>query len=237
VFAPGNLRKLQTEQKFGYESEGAPSKRLLGLALAVLFHAFLIYGMVSGLGREITKKIQQTVNVAIIDEPKPPPPPPPPPPEDTPPDPKPQARRPTTAYVPKAETAVKASPNEAAISATTESTTEATTAVQPATPVVTSAPVAPPKPKVVQPRLKAGCALPQYPQRSLDNGEEGVVVLRFLVGLDGAVKDAALVQSSGHTRLDDAARKAFMKCRFTPGTVNGAPAQVWVNQPYRWRLE
>jgi protein TonB len=227
---------LQPEQKFGYESEGAPSKRLVGLGLAVLFHALLIYGMVSGLGREITKKIQQTVNVAIIDEAKPPPPPPPPP-EDTPPDPKPQARKPTTAYVPKAETEVKAAPNEAAISATTESTSEATTDVQPATPIVKSAAPAPPKPKVISPRLKAGCALPRYPQRSLDSGEEGLVVFQFLIGLDGGVKDSVLVQTSGHERLDDAAKKAFQKCKFTPGLVNGAPAQAWVRQPFRWRLQ
>lgn len=227
----------QPEHKFGYEAEGAPPKRLVGLGLAVLFHALLIYGMVSGLGREITKKIQNTVNVAIIDAAKPPPPPPPPPPEDTPPDPKPQARKPTTAYVPKAETEVKATPNEAAISATTEAVSEATTAVQPSAPVVTSAPVAPPKPKVVSPRLKAGCALPRYPQRSLDSGEEGLVVFQFLIGLDGGVKDAVLVQSSGHDRLDDAAKKAFQKCKFTPGLVNGAPAQAWVRQPFRWRLQ
>jgi len=228
---------LQQEQKFGYEAAGAPSKRLVGLGIAVVFHALLIYGMVSGLGREITKKIQQTVNVAIIDEAKPPPPPPPPPPEDTPPDPKPQARKPTTAYVPKAETEVKATPNEAAISATTESTTEATTTVQPATPVVKSAAPAPPKPKVTSPRLKAGCALPRYPQRSLDSGEEGLVVFQFLIGLDGGVKDSVLVQSSGHDRLDDAAKKAFQKCKFTPGLVNGAPAQAWVRQPFRWQLQ
>jgi protein TonB len=227
---------LQPEQKFGYESEGAPSKRLVGLGLAVLFHALLIYGMMSGPGREITKKIQQTVNVAIIDEAKPPPPPPPPP-EDTPPDPKPQARKPTTAYVPKAETEVKAAPNEAAISATTESTSEATTDVQPATPIVKSAAPAPPKPKVISPRLKAGCALPRYPQRSLDSGEEGLVVFQFLIGLDGGVKDSVLVQTSGHERLDDAAKKAFQKCKFTPGLVNGAPAQAWVRQPFRWRLQ
>jgi protein TonB len=228
----------QQQQDLGYEAAVAPSsKRLVGLGIAVLFHALLIYGMTTGLGREITKKIQQTVNVAIIDEAKPPPPPPPPEPVDTPADPKPQARRPTTAYVPKAETTVKSSPNEAAISATTESATEATTTVQPAAVAVAAAPLSPPKPQVISPRLKAGCALPRYPQRSLDNQEEGLVVFKFLVDVDGTVRDGILVQSSGHDRLDDAAKRAFQKCKFTPGLINGTPGQAWVRQPFRWRIQ
>ena len=229
---------LQQQQNLGYEAATAPSsRRLLGLGAAILFHALLLYGLTSGLGREVLQKVQKTVNVAIIEEPKPPPPPPPP--EDTPP-PKasPRAVRPK-AYVPEVETRVKPSPeSDRAITSTSDSTADVTSPIQTAVAAVApAAPPTPPKPKVVSPRLMAGCALPRYPQRSLENAEEGLVVFQFLVGLDGVVKEAVLVQSSGHARLDEAAKLAFQKCKFTPGSINGAPAQTWVRQPFRWRLQ
>lgn len=225
----------------GYETATAPSKRLLGLALAVLFHVLLIYGLTSGLGRELVQKVQKTVNVAIIEEVKPPPPPPPPediPEEQSEPSPKPEPRKPK-AFVPQVETNVKASTTtEQAITSTSVSAAETTPVVREAR-AVTPAPAAPPRaePKVTSPRLVQGCAPPRYPARSLEKGEEGLVVFRFLIGLDGAVKSSTLVQSSGFDRLDEAAKQAFLKCRFVPGMVDNSPRQAWVRQPFRWRLQ
>lgn len=225
----------------GYETEAASSKRLLGLGLAILFHALLLYGLMSGLGRELVQKVQKTVNVSIVQEP---PPPPPPPPEET-------ADRPTQAtakaevrkpkaYVPKVETDVKPqAQSEGAISSTSSSEADTTPLVQkPADQVAPPPPPPPPpEPKVTSPRLVQGCALPRYPERSLEKGEEGLVVFRFLIGLDGAVKESVLLQSSGFERLDEAAKQAFQKCKFIPGTLDGTPRQAWVRQPFRWRLK
>lgn len=225
----------------GYETETAPSRRLLGLGLAVLFHALLLYGLMSGLGREFVRKVQTTVNVAILDQAKPTPPPPPPEEileEQPEPSPKPQVQRPK-AFVPQVETTIKTSTTtESAITSTSISAADATPLVpKAAAGAPAPAPAAPPQPKAISPRLIQGCAQPQYPQRSLEKGEEGLVVFRFMVGPDGAVKNSILVQSSGFDRLDEAAKKAFQRCKFIPGTVNGSPVQAWVRVPFRWRLQ
>lgn len=223
----------------GYETETAPTNRkLVGLGVAVLFHVFLLYALTSGLGRKIVQKVQKTVNVAIIEEAKPPPPPPEEVPEETEPDTKPEIRKPR-AFVPKVETNVKTSTStENAITSTSEATTDATPLVRqaPATPAPAPPPAAPPKPKITSPKLMPGCSRPQYPQRSLDKNEEGTVVFRFLIGLDGSVVNSILVQSSGYDRLDQAAKEAFQRCKFVPGRIDGVPRQTWVRQPFQWRL-
>lgn len=227
----------------GYEQETGSSskKRFVGVAIAVALHALLIYGFTSGLATDIVKKVQKTVNVAIIPESKPPPPPPPEPVEEIEADSRPrqpQQRAPTKAFVPKAEVQTKQTSADT-ISGVTDKVEEATPAiVEKAAPVVQDAPPAKAAgPAKTMARLMKGCRLPQYPKRSEDKGEEGVTVLRFLVGTDGNVQTAQLVSSSGFERLDNAAREAFMKCKFTPGTVDGAVVTSWVRQPFTWRLK
>ena len=221
----------------GYEQETDPKKRLVGVGIAILLHAVLIYGFTSGLATDLVAKVQKTVSVAIVPE-APPPPPPPEPVEieaDT--RPKQQQRAPTKAFVPKAEVQnTKQSPD--AISGVTSNVEEATAAVEHAGPVVPDAPpVQKAEPVKTIARLMKGCRLPQYPKRSEEKGEEGTVVFRFLVGTDGRVTSAQLVKSSGFDRLDSAAKDAFMQCRFTPGTVDGVAQTSWVKQPFTWRLK
>lgn len=225
----------------GYEQETGSKKRLIGVVIAVLLHALLIYGFTSGLASDIVQKVQKTVNVAIVPESKPPPPPPPEPVEEIEADSRPrqpQQRAPTKAFVPKAEVETKQTSTDT-ISGVTDKVEEATPAIERAAPVVPDAPPtkAPAGPAKTMARLMKGCRLPQYPKRSEEKGEEGTVVLRFLVGTDGSVQTAQLVTSSGFERLDAAAREAFMKCKFTPGTVDGVSVTSWVRQPFTWRLK
>jgi periplasmic protein TonB len=223
-----------------YEQETGSKKRLTGLAIAVLLHVLLIYGFTSGLATDIVQKVQKTVNVTIIPEVKPPPPPPPEPVEEIEADSRPrqtQPRAPTKAFVPKAEVETKQTSTDT-ISGVTDKVEEATPAIERAAPVVQDAPPAKAAaPVKTMARLMKGCRLPQYPKRSEEKGEEGTVVLRFLVGTDGSVQSAQLVSSSGFDRLDTAAREAFMKCKFTPGTIDGATVASWVRQPFTWRLK
>ena len=51
------------------------------------------------------------------------------------------------------------------------------------------------------------------------------------------VQSAQLVRSSGFERLDNAAKDAFMQCKFTPGTIDGVAQASWVKQPFTWRLK
>jgi len=62
---------------------------------------------------------------------------------------------------------------------------------------------------------------PRYPQASIRNGEHGTVLLRVLVGTDGLAKQIDIARSSGHPRLDRAAREAVQRWRFRPVTING----------------
>jgi protein TonB len=223
----------------GYENSADPSKRWIALIPAVLFHVLLVYALTSGLGKALVKKVQQTVVVAIPMAPPPPPPPPPEVSEDQPQSkPKSQVKRPR-AFVPKAEVQPRDATPQAGITAvSSEGDTKKVEAEKQTAPSLTPVPEPPKKQPVLEKaRLMTGCELPRYPAKSLEKEEEGLVVFRFLVGLDGSVKQAVLVQSSGFERLDQAAKESFEKCKFTPGKIDGEPKETWVSQPFRWKIQ
>jgi TonB family protein len=56
---------------------------------------------------------------------------------------------------------------------------------------------------------------------------EGTVIYSLLIGVDGLIKDAKLVTSSGSKKLDDAGREYVKTWRLTPGTTNGVPTEMW----------
>ena len=60
--------------------------------------------------------------------------------------------------------------------------------------------------------------------------------LGFLIGVDGKVKESRVDESSGHPRLDEAARRALSRCRFVPGTVDGKVEESWAQLLYTWRI-
>lgn len=220
----------------GYEDTTPPKRRLLGLTLAILFHVLLLYALTSGLGKELVQKAQKVVNVSIIEEAKPPPPPEPPAEEAQPETNRAETKRPK-AFVPRVETNVKSGQSSEGI--TSVSADQATPVIrEPVKAAPTPAPPGPPpKPKVIHGRLVPGCRLPKYPAKSLDKGEEGLVVFRFLIGADGAVNNSILVKSSGFDRLDEAALAAFKKCKFVPDSVNGAPKPSWQRYSFGWKLQ
>jgi TonB family protein len=82
----------------------------------------------------------------------------------------------------------------------------------------------------------ASCAKPEWPKESLRKEQTGKVVLSFLIGADGTVNDARVVNSSGYPLLDEAARDGIRKCRFKPVTVNGVPQEGWQMMQYVWTL-
>jgi TonB family protein len=48
--------------------------------------------------------------------------------------------------------------------------------------------------------------------------------------------DRAEITQGVHPILDQAAKAAALRCRFTPGTQRTIPVPVWVAIPYRFRL-
>ena len=75
-----------------------------------------------------------------------------------------------------------------------------------------------------------------YPAQSRALGEEGTVLLRVRVDIDGKPLAAEVLQSSGFERLDNDARRTVMKWRFNPATANGQPVQASVKVPLRYSL-
>lgn len=67
---------------------------------------------------------------------------------------------------------------------------------------------------------------PRYPIESRRKREQGTVVLALTVGLDGAVENLTIAQSSGFPRLDAAARDAVRNWRWKPTTRDGQPVRV-----------
>lgn len=77
---------------------------------------------------------------------------------------------------------------------------------------------------------------PGYPPLSAELGEQGVAVLRMEIGADGLVTSVQVVQSSGYRRLDEAARTAVARWRFTPAMRNGEPVGSAQDLPVHFRL-
>jgi len=99
-------------------------------------------------------------------------------------------------------------------------------------------PVAAPDPAERPARIDfATCDRPAYPPAEVRAKHTGTVKLNFLVGVDGAVKKAEVGSSSGYPALDQAALAALSRCRFTPGTTAGAPAETWSPVQYKWSID
>jgi protein TonB len=207
-----------------------PRKHIVGLTVVLVLHGLLFWAINSGLARKFVKVVNGPVEAILLEEtppdiPPPPPPPPPPPQKNLPP--------PPNAYVPPVETQV-AAPTPVNTIAAVASTPQA---VAPPSPVQTApAPVA--APVVTAAVISAsGCEKPEYPSASKRMEEEGTVLLKFLVGVDGKVIESAIEKSSGFRRLDEAARAGLSKCQFKPSTLDGKPQQSWASMKFTWRLE
>jgi protein TonB len=77
---------------------------------------------------------------------------------------------------------------------------------------------------------------PEYPSLSRRAGEEGVVRLRVHVSSDGLPLEISLAASSGHPRLDQAARDAVADWRFVPARLGARPVAGWVVVPIFFSL-
>lgn len=78
---------------------------------------------------------------------------------------------------------------------------------------------------------------PPYPPQSRRLGEQGRVVVRVLVGPDGLAQRGQIHQSSGHTRLDQAALATVLQWRYVPGRRAGVPEAMWFDVPVNFVLE
>jgi len=109
---------------------------------------------------------------------------------------------------------------------------------------VAAAPAAPPAPPApVRVELPSSDAdylnnpKPAYPPLSKRLGEQGKVVVRVLIGVDGAPQKAEIRTSSGFERLDQAALATVLRWRYVPGKRAGVAEAMWFNVPINFVLE
>jgi periplasmic protein TonB len=215
-----------------FSHEKQPGKNFTGIAIVIVLHVLVAWGIVNGLGKRMITKMAEAVETKIIEDVKPPPPP-----DTPPPPPPPEMKAPPPPFIPPVEVQVQQPPPQ-------QNTIAVATTAKPATTeLARPAPPAPPAPPSHGPSRVAAvadfntCAKPEWPKSSLRNEETGTVTLQFLIGVDGHVADSKIVKSSGFRDLDKAAVVGISKCRFKPGMVDGKPEQAWMQMQYVWTLE
>lgn len=78
---------------------------------------------------------------------------------------------------------------------------------------------------------------PAYPPLSRRLGEQGKVVVRARIEVDGTASQAEIRTSSGYSRLDQTAIDTVLRWRYVPGTRNGMPEAMWFHIPIHFVLE
>jgi protein TonB len=78
---------------------------------------------------------------------------------------------------------------------------------------------------------------PKYPPASMRAHEQGTVILHVLVDENGVPQRIEIARSSGHARLDTAARESVEKARFRPVMRNGVATPAWGLVPIAFRLD
>ncbi len=83
----------------------------------------------------------------------------------------------------------------------------------------------------------ASAPAPAYPHDAIMAGLQGTVYLKVLVGVDGIPLSVEIQRSSGHRKLDEAAKRQVMKkWKFRPAIKDGRAIQVYGIVPVDFSL-
>ena len=77
---------------------------------------------------------------------------------------------------------------------------------------------------------------PRYPSASRRAREEGEVLVRVLIDVDGRPSEVSILRSSGYARLDDAAMEAVRAALFRPYVAAGRARAAYVHVPVEFAL-
>jgi periplasmic protein TonB len=190
-----------------------PARHLIGITFVVLFHAIVIYALVTGLARKAVEVIKKPLTATIIEEIKAPPPPPPPPPPRKIVEP-PKSLQP---YVPPPDVPVPTQTTEPVISSVTATPpTEPVVIAPPAPPPVVEAPP-PPKPAIRRGAVPIERVEPVYPREAIkDNISNGKVVARLQVDEKGLVTNVTIVEANPRRVFDREVIRALSLWKFKP---------------------
>lgn len=76
----------------------------------------------------------------------------------------------------------------------------------------------------------------KYPQKARDKGEQGRVVLQFVVERDGSITDVEVVKGVSSSIDKEAIRVIKKMPKWNPGILNGKPVRVRYTLPIMFRL-
>lgn len=103
--------------------------------------------------------------------------------------------------------------------------------------------MAPSGPAIAQPEVAASVPArylhtpePAYPASALEDGAEGIVLLKVRISRDGSPEEVVLERSSGFRELDRAAIAGVRRWSFIPARHGNAPIEAWMQVPIRFRL-
>jgi protein TonB len=77
---------------------------------------------------------------------------------------------------------------------------------------------------------------PPYPRLAMRKGQQGMVMVKAKVGVDGDVETVELLESSGHQLLDECALNTVKQWQFYPYQVDHKNTVAWVNVPVEFAL-
>ena len=77
----------------------------------------------------------------------------------------------------------------------------------------------------------------RYPKEAKEKGEQGRVIVTFVVGKDGTISDAAISKSISPSLDAEALRVTNAMPTWTPGKMHGEPVRVKYTMPVTFRLQ
>ena len=112
--------------------------------------------------------------------------------------------------------------------------------VEPPPAPVAQAAVVPEPPPIVPPRFNADYLqnpAPAYPALARRMHEQGKVLIRVLVSVDGVPERIELKSSSGYARLDQSALETIRNWKFVPARQGDQKVAAWVVVPITFTLD
>ena len=209
-----------------------PRRHLTGLTFVILFHAFIVYALVTGLAKKVVDVVRAPIETKVIEEIKKPPPPPeivvPPPPV---------LAAPPPPFIPPPEVQIATPPPvQPTITATTP-TPPPVTAITPTPPPVVAAapapaPAAPVSASVVCSNYSAVMGDNAFPKEAMRQGiEKGEALIQFTLSASGEIKDVKTVRASHPIFARNSIRVVGeYKCQ-------GQGRDVLVQVPFGYKLE
>jgi protein TonB len=216
------------------QRQADPRRHLVGLTVVILFHALIVYALVTGLAKKVVDVVRAPIETKVIEEIKKPPPPPevvlPPPPK---------LEAPPPPYIPPPEVQIATPPPpQPTISVAPSPTPPPPTVMAPTPPPVVATPApAAPAPAVVSAAVVCSnyntvMGEAQFPKEATRQGiDKGEALIQFTLSPSGELKDIKSVRAS-HQIFARASMRIVgeYKCA-------GQGREVIVQVPFSYKVE